>query len=320
MNILLLAAVFTLGVQFAGFIVAAAWQTEVFYDVWGGLNFLSLAGIGWFTTTTTQHRPLILIIMTVLFCISRGWLLVFLAWRAHNRKGDSRFDNVKNHPLLFFVYWMVQACWVYLVSMPLLIMQRNTQESLIHNATDTNTETSSISILECFLLVGFGASIYLEISSDVQKTLWVERGRVGGFCTEGWWHYSRHPNYAGEILQWWFAAVIAVVSSYTDTSTLSDPNLSWLGLVSPLFTMQILLAVPGTGVWHAEGKNLKRYYESTHHSSENSDYRETTSPVWPMPPTWYAGLSLPIKRWILLEWERYEYKPSSSSSRPGSPS
>eukprot|EP00977_Amphora_coffeiformis_P029024 scaffold38322_cov191-Amphora_coffeaeformis.AAC.1 len=209
--------------------------------------------------------------------------------------------------------------------MPLLIVQRYVQQQQ-DDTSPSNSTTDSISILEGCLLAGFAASIFLEISSDVQKTLWVERGRVGGFCTDGWWRYSRHPNYAGEILQWWFAAAIAVVSSYDSsaTSTLNSSNLSWLSLTSPLFTMQILLAVSGTGIWHAEGKNLKRYYESADHSVAYSDYRETTSPVWPLPPAFYGSLSLPVKRWFFLEWERYEYKPGSNSSgtssRPGSPS
>ena len=42
-----------------------------------------------------------------------------------------------------------------------------------------------------------------EVVADLQKTLWVRAGRRGGFCTAGVWHYSRHPNYFGEMLQWW---------------------------------------------------------------------------------------------------------------------
>ena len=54
------------------------------------------------------------ILVTILFGVSRGWLLMFLAWRAHERKGDSRFDEVlgKNggtpQPGNFLVYWMAQ--------------------------------------------------------------------------------------------------------------------------------------------------------------------------------------------------------------------
>ena len=91
------------------------------------------------------------------------------------------------------------------------------------------------------------------------------------------------------MLQWWSAWVVAygaVVSTSaklptlsssltsvhgTDNSSISEfltsllqnPWTWWLfSILSPLFTMHILLNVPGTGIAHAEGKNLKRYYES----------------------------------------------------------
>ena len=36
----------------------------------------------------------------------------------------------------------------------------------------------------------------------------------------------------------------------------------WATAVSPLFTMHVLLNLPATGVAQANGKNLKRYYDS----------------------------------------------------------
>ena len=48
----------------------------------------------------------------------RGWLLIFLAWRAHERKGDARFDEIKGSFVRFMKAWIVQGMWVMLISMP----------------------------------------------------------------------------------------------------------------------------------------------------------------------------------------------------------
>jgi steroid 5-alpha reductase family enzyme len=153
--------------------------------------------------------------------------------------------------------------------------------------------------------LGFAAAIVMEISSDIQKTLWVERGRNGGFCTIGWWQYSRHPNYAGEILQWWSAALLAVLS-WDFGNNASSLLLPWISLVSPLFTMQILLTMSGTGVWNAEGKNLKRYYDNKDVRARYIEYRRTTPPVFPV--LGYGSVPLQVKRILCFEWKRYEYK------------
>ena len=80
----------------------------------------------------------------------------------------------------------------------------------------------------------------------------------------------------------------------------------FLGILSPLFTMHVLLNLPATGVWNAEGKGLKRYYESEN-GEAYKEYRASTSPLIPM--VGYKSLPLWIKRSLFFEWERFEYKP-----------
>jgi steroid 5-alpha reductase family enzyme len=299
MGILISAALLTFGLQFGGFVVAAILQTEVFYDILGGINFLSLAYLG-YDSSSGKGASTLLQYTTAVFVLSRGWLLVFLAWRAYHRKGDSRFDNVKNHPPIFFVYWMVQACWVYLISMPLLVIQCD-------NNIMAEKQATSLTSTETFLLAGFAFAAVMEIMSDIQKTQWIQRGREGGFCTDGWWSLSRHPNYAGEILQWSLAAILAVVGwSGGGGASSTSVLLPWVSLVSPLFTMQILLTMSGTGVWNAEGKNLKRYYKDDKVRERYIQYRAKTPPVFPTP--FYDKIPMPIKRILCFEWERYEYQ------------
>jgi len=298
-------AVVTFGMQFAGFVVAAILQTEVFYDVLGGINFLTLAVLSQIAGSRSSAESTGNVfgknaVFAVLFAISRGWLLVFLAWRAHQRKGDARFDGVRDKPVTFFKFWMVQAVWVYCISLPLLVV---TASETAASNSETGLSTFDASSV---MLLFMALSIVVEIWSDVAKTAWVVRGRHGDFCTDGPWRYSRHPNYAGEILMWIFAAVYAVLVS----------GGAWYSIVvasiSPLFTMQILLNTAATGVWNAEGKNLKRYYEDAPPTTTEryEQYRKTTPPIFPILLVPYERIPRSIQRIFCFEWERYEYRPS----------
>mmetsp|Transcript_17667 Transcript_17667/g.40370 ORF Transcript_17667/g.40370 Transcript_17667/m.40370 type:complete len:330 (+) Transcript_17667:361-1350(+) len=309
------AALVTFGIQFTGFAVAAALQTEVFYDVLGGVNFLVLAGVsshsyatgasndgdGAATTNATDRKT----VFAVLFGISRGWLLVFLAWRAHHRKGDSRFDGVRDVPSRLFVYWAVQGVWVYCVSLPLLVVAASGTSGTAAGESEHHGERDASSVAA---LSGMALSVLVEIYSDVVKARWVAAGRPGGFCAEGTWKHSRHPNYAAEIATWVFAACYAVLESG------ASPGSVLVASVSPLFTAQILLNTSGTGVWNAEGKNLERYYEHENGAVAASygAYRETTPPLFPLPPAVpYESLPAGFRRVVCFEWERYEYRPSA---------
>lgn len=266
------------------------------------------------------------IIATILFICSRGWLLLFLAWRAHERGGDSRFDDVLGkgggsmQPLTFFVFWMAQAFWVYLISWPLLFIN------------SSNVKRAEFSVYDITFAILFGCGVLIEILADIQKALWVRNGRQGDFCSGGVWKFSRHPNYFGEIFQWWCLWAFAYSSSQNPNGGYADP-LWWAGigefivlllmrvglfislviiqcyslgsfsLVSPLFTMHILLNMKPTGLCNAEAKNLKRYYDKC--PARYAAYRANTSILIPM--MGYQYLPMFLKRTIFFDFEKYEY-------------
>eukprot|EP01082_Thalassiosira_pseudonana_P011010 g10236.t1 g10236 contig4:1492988-1493954(-) len=266
----------TVGIQTLGFIVAYTLRTETFYDILGGLNYLILAlfsAIGGASDESSLQwvddpRK---IITTLLFICSRGWLLLFLAWRAHERKGDSRFDEVLGkggnppQPLNFFVFWMAQAFWVMLISMPLLFIN------------SSNVRKSHFSAYDITFAILFGIGVLIEIIADIQKALW-----------------------------WWCLWAFAYSSSETVSGGYADP-LWWACIVSPLFTMQILLNMEPTGLCNAEGKNLKRYYDKC--PERYAMYRENTSILIPM--IGYGKVPMFLKRTVFFDFAKYEYRPDS---------
>jgi len=298
----------TFGMQTIGFIAAYLLKTETFYDIFGGVNYLLLALLSAILGATGDGALQWIddprkILTTVLFGVSRGWLLLFLSWRAHERKGDSRFDEVLGkgggtpQPLNFLVYWMAQAFWVMLVSMPMLFVN------------SSNVIKPGFSGFDIALAVLFFVGVFTEIVADIQKAVWVKRGRLGDFCKAGVWKYSRHPNYFGEIFQWWCLFAFSYSSSQNPLGGYADP-LWWAGIVSPLFTMQILLNMQPTGISNAEGKSLKRYYDKC--PERYAKYRDNTSILIPF--IGYGFIPPFLKRTIFFDFERYEYKPQSGES------
>ena len=298
------AAAITATFQLLGFCAACAMRTEMFYDVFGGLNFIALAaystlgqpgGLG-----RLSNRSLII---TCAFIVSRAWLLLFLGWRAHARGGDSRFDPLlrpKKGPIrygMFLVFWVAQGVWVYCLSAPMLFINNNDSVGPAPNEI-----FGSGHILDTLLFLGFAFGIAIEIIADIQKARWVAAGRQGGFCSIGVWSLSRHPNYFGEMLQWLCCWLLAYSSSQAG---LSDP-VWWATSVSPLFTFHILMNTAATGVAQANGKGLKRYYESVYADAYRK-YRASTSILIPM--VGYKYVPMWLKRTLFLDLERYEYRP-----------
>lgn len=293
-GILGICAAITAGIQFIGFLVAYAMQTEKFYDILGGINFLALGiysaidgefegdGGAW----KDNGRK---IAATILFSVSRSWLLLFLAWRAHERGGDSRFDEVKNKFGMFLVYWTVQGIWVFCISLPVIFI----------NSSD-KPFGDGLTVLDYICIAAFSFAIVIEVAADVSKSIWVKAGRKGGFCNVSVWKYSRHPNYFGEMLQWWAAFGLAFGSG----SGWDDVQW-WVSILSPVVTMKILLNTAGTGVPQANGKNLKRYYDKC--PEEYAKYRKETSILIPM--VGYKHVPMFLKRTIFLDFECYEYRP-----------
>ena len=104
--------------------------------------------------------------------------------------GDARFDGVKDKAGRFLVFWIAQGVWVSLISSPVLLL-------------NASPASPPLGVGDVFFLGGFFLGVVCEVVADVQKALWVRAGRQGYFCTVGLWSYSRHPNYFGEMLQWW---------------------------------------------------------------------------------------------------------------------
>lgn len=73
-----------------------------------------------------------------------------------------------------------------------------------------------------------------ESIGDWQLAQFVKTKKPGQIMTTGLWKYTRHPNYFGEVVQWWGIYVIALSISG-----------AWWTMVSPLLITFLILFVSG---------------------------------------------------------------------------
>ncbi len=112
--------------------------------------------------------------------------------------------------------------------------------------------------------IGFAIStlaVILQGTADFQMHAY-RKNRDGNFNRKGLWHYSRHPNYLGEILMWWGVA-LSGISAF--------PNRPWLlsgALVNTL--LFVFISIP-----LAEGRQSKK--------EGFEEYKKETRMLLPLP-------------------------------------
>mmetsp|Transcript_19178 Transcript_19178/g.44672 ORF Transcript_19178/g.44672 Transcript_19178/m.44672 type:complete len:336 (+) Transcript_19178:80-1087(+) len=285
---LLWTGVVTIGIQGSCFLVAASCKFDKITDFAGSMNFVAIALMSLFIGGHYSARNLLLVAYV---CVSRFELALFLLMRVLKRGKDDRFDEVREHFCRFLAFWVFQALWAWTVTSPVVL-------SCAANA-DADLEAADYVGLALFV-----NGLLVQFVADYQKSKFradaANRGRI---CDVGIWKWSRHPNYWGEILMWW-GVFVGTLASGMGSDT-------WLGLMSPGFTMLILLG--GTGMPVAENESIKRYGQG-HGAQAFWEYRNQTSPLITVPPALYLALPHPLRVLCCCEFGCYGSKPESSEN------
>ncbi|MBQ9715795.1 MAG: DUF1295 domain-containing protein [Clostridia bacterium] len=140
----------------------------------------------------------------VILCVVALWGARLTANWAYTFGGldcqDWRYTMLKQktgvfYPVINFVgIHMVPTLVVYMCVLPAVYV-------MVY-APALNVFAVLCACLSCFAFCMQGVA-------DVQMHRFRKNGQ-GGFIRDGLWHYSRHPNYLGEILMWWGVGLFAL--------------------------------------------------------------------------------------------------------------
>jgi len=117
-------------------------------------------------------------------------------------------------------------------------------------------------------LTGF----YFESRGDAQLKEFIKNpDNKGKILNTGLWKYTRHPNYFGEVTQWWGIWIIGFSIVYAFNSTLL---LALISIIGPLTITFLILKVSG----------IPMLEKSMAKNPLFDEYRRTTSVFFPLPP------------------------------------
>ncbi len=197
-------------------------------------------------------------------------LFIHIYFRNKGPAEDFRYKELKKgwkkhfYLNLYFKVFFLQGLILYIVALPIL---------WIH-AQPEAVSPQLLGIVLPIWLIGFG----LETLADWQLTLFKkDPSNKGQLLTRGVWSYVRHPNYLGEIVQWWAIWFMTIFLPF-----------GWALIVSPLLITFLIVSVSGVRPLEEKMKN----------NPEFKLYAEKTSSL--MPPSLVSAIFYTITWFVLI--------------------
>ncbi len=241
-------------INWLAFIPSAIAQTEHYYDLVGGITYITVTIVAVLLSTELDLRAAIVAGMVLAWSLR---LATFLFRRISRAGKDSRFDTIKTRPVSFLMAWTIQGLWVLLTAAAAL-------------AVITGGNREPLGVIGYLGIAIWLAGFVIEVVADRQKSNFkADPANKGRFINVGLWAWSRHPNYFGEIVIWIGMAVIAL------------PVLQgwqWAALISPVFVIFLLTKV--SGVPMLEQKADERWGGQ----DDYEEYKRLTPVLVPKPP------------------------------------
>ena len=216
------AAVF--GFMTLAFVVALIKKDNSIVDVGWGLGFILVALVTFFARGDREPQQ---ILVTVLVLIWGLRLATHVFLRNRGKGEDPRYKKWREEWGGNFVIrsylqvFLLQGCLLLLVVLPVIIINSYPEGSAVWPGA-----IGAVIWVVGFLFEAVGDYQLVRFVGDPQN-----RGKI---MDRGLWRYTRHPNYFGEVTQWWGIFIIALATPY-----------GWVGIIGPLVITALILRVSG---------------------------------------------------------------------------
>lgn len=206
------------------FVVSLIKKRNDLADVAWGLGFVLMAWLSYFLAEDLGIRGILVGVLVSIWGLRLAWHIHsrnkgkaedyrYLAWR----KKWGKWFYVRS----YFQVYLLQGAFLFIIVSPVLLINK-----------DTGGDLGLLDLLGVAVwLFGF----YFEAVGDAQLARFIKNPEnKGKLMTKGIWKYTRHPNYFGEVTQWWGIWLVA----------LSVPN-GVLAIIGPITITFLILKVSG---------------------------------------------------------------------------
>ena len=233
------------------FLVSVIKKRNDVADIAWGLGFILMVWMAWLLSQPSYRALLVNLLVTI-------WgirLASHIYLRNKNKPEDVRYLEWRKTWKNFYIrsylqVFLLQGLFLFLISLP--VMQINHQV------------TNALGWSDLLGLAIWAGGFYFESKGDKQLKEFISNpANKGKLMDQGLWRYSRHPNYFGEVTQWWGIFVIAM----------STPG-ALFTIVGPLTITTLILFVSGVPL-------LEKKYAGR---ADFEEYKKRTSIFLPLPP------------------------------------
>jgi steroid 5-alpha reductase family enzyme len=244
MNYYSFLAFILLGYMTSWFLISIVKKRNDIADIAWGLGFILLSWTSYFYSQVYSLRGLLVGVLVSIWGIR---LALHIYRRNKGKSEDYRYLAWrKEWGKWFFIrsylqVYILQGLFLFLIIQPVLFI---------------NKSIGTIGAVDVFGVLVWIIGYYFESVGDKQLKEFVSNpANKGKILDQGLWKYTRHPNYFGEVTQWWGIFIIA----------LSIPN-GIVTIIGPMTITVLILFVSGVPLLekkYAGRPDFEKYKKST---------------------------------------------------------
>ena len=170
-------------------------------DVAWGLGYVLMASSSFYFLETSNIRGALVVILVSIWGLRLAWHIYtrnkgkaedyrYLAWR----KEWGKWFYIRS----YFQVYLLQGVLLFTIVLPVLVINKNLG--------------STLGVLDFVGVAVWLFGFYFESVGDLQLSSFMKNpANKGKLMQSGLWAYTRHPNYFGEVTQWWGIWLIAAL-------------------------------------------------------------------------------------------------------------